>query len=203
VRHVSALLCCVLLAAVGCHAGSLPSVQDGDIIFQTSLSSQSEAVQRATHSPYSHMGMVLYREGTPYVFEAAATVRYTPLGQWINRGRGHHFVVKRLEGAPKIDGERLSALRKEAHSFEGRPYDLAFGWSDERLYCSELVWKLYARAIGVQIGELQRLRDFDLTDPVVKSKLHERYGNAIPLDESVISPAAMFSSSLLRTVARE
>jgi hypothetical protein len=69
------LLCIVVTSVVACSA-SAPDVRDGDIIFQTSLSSQSVAIQRATHSKYSHMGLIVVREGTPYVLEASATVRY-------------------------------------------------------------------------------------------------------------------------------
>lgn len=68
------------------------------------------------------------------------------------------------------------------------------------MYCSELVWKLYDRALGLRIGELQRLKDFNLDDPAVRAKLRERYGDRIPLEETVISPVAMFRSPLLVTV---
>lgn len=191
------------VALVSCGA-SLPPVRDGDIVFHTSRSAQSEAIRRATASPYSHMGLVLIRDGRPYVFEAVATVRYTPLDKWIRRGVGHHFVVKRLKNASEIlTPTRVAALRAAADRLAGRPYDSAFGWSDDRLYCSELVWKLYDRAVGVQLGQLQHLRDFNLTDPVVATKMKERYGSAVPLDEQVIPPSAMFSSPLLETVARE
>jgi hypothetical protein len=47
----------------------------------------------------------------------------------------------------------------------------------------------------------QKLREFDLTDGVVKAKMKERYGDEVPLDEPVISPAAMFESPLLEMVA--
>jgi hypothetical protein len=42
--------------------------------------------------------------------------------------------------------------------------------------------------------------DLDLSDPMVKIKIKERYGNKVPLDETVISPGEMFSSALLVTV---
>jgi hypothetical protein len=35
---------------------------------------------------------------------------------------------------------------------------------------------------------------------MVQAKMKERYGNHIPLDEQVISPAAMFNSDKLITV---
>ena len=82
----------------------------------------------------------------------------------------------------------------------GRDYDLTFEWSDDRMYCSELVWKIYERGLGVRIGALQELRTFDLANPVVRAKLGERYGNDVPLSEPVISPSAMFESPLLETV---
>ena len=85
------LLGCVLAAsASACTRNEpLPAVRDGDVIFQTSHSSQSLAIQRATGSPYSHMGLVFVRDHGPYVFEAEATVRFTPLDRWIHRGVGH------------------------------------------------------------------------------------------------------------------
>lgn len=199
------LLPIVLLALLPLAAcGREPTLQDGDIIFHTSRSAQSAAIQRATHSRYSHMGLVLHKDGKPYVFEAVSTVKFTPLAQWIARGEGGRYVVKRWREAPqRLDAAGVARLRREATALAGRPYDLAFAWSDARIYCSELVWKAYQRAFGVRLGETQHLRDFDLTDAAVKAKLRERYGKQIPLEEVVISPAAMFDSDLLQTVASE
>jgi uncharacterized protein YycO len=193
------------LLATACAAkGTAPAVRDGDVIFHTSRSSQSLAIQRATGSQYSHMGLVVHRNGKPFVFEAVSTVRLTPLDQWIARGTGRHFVVKRLRNAESVlTPAALEKLRAEARRFAGRPYDLTFGWADDRIYCSELVWKAYDRALGIQIGGLQEVRDFNLSDPAVRAKMRERYGNNIPLDEPVISPVAMFQSSLLVTVVAQ
>src|SRR5688500_9444179 len=109
----------LLLAPCGFAASPL---RDGDVIFHTSRSTQSAAIQRATHSPYSHMGLVLYRDGKPFVFEAIATVRYTPLASWIARGDGGRYVVKRL--ASPLTKTQVAKLRAGAAAFEGKPYDL-------------------------------------------------------------------------------
>jgi hypothetical protein len=190
----------LLLAALVAPAstGALPDVKDGDIIFHTSRSSQSVAIQRATGSRYSHMGVIFLRAGKPTVFEAVGTVRYTPLEQWVARGQGGRFVVKRL--ASPLTSDQVRRLTEAAREYEGRRYDLTFEWSDTRMYCSELVWKLFQRATGIRIGALQHLREFNLSDPVVQAKMKERYGNDVPLQEPVISPSAMFSSPLLVTV---
>ena len=39
-----------------------------------------------------------------------------------------------------------------------------------------------------------------MSDKVVKAKMRERHGSRVPHDEPVISPAAVFDSTLLTTV---
>jgi hypothetical protein len=109
--------------------------------------------------------------------------------------------VKRLRDADQIlTAQGIAKLRQEAVKFQGRPYDSTFEWSDSRIYCSELVWKIYDRGLGVRIGRLQKLRDFDLSHAAVRAKMKERYGNSIPMEETVISPSEMFSFAGLAVV---
>jgi len=176
-------------------------LQDGDIIFQTSKSTQSKAIQLATKSKYSHMGIV-YRQGNDYVvYEAIQPVKLTPLKDWIARGTNGHYVVKRLKNAEQIlTSEILKGMKEVGNEYKNKDYDIYFEWSDDKIYCSELVWKIYQRTTGIEIGQLEKLNSFDLSDPVVKEKIEERFGNSLPLDETVISPSAMFDSDKLVTV---
>ncbi|WP_211165471.1 YiiX family permuted papain-like enzyme [Flavobacterium silvaticum] len=205
----------MLLLIIGCKNETHPPkewhqpkklekvIKDGDIIFQTSLSSQSEAIQRATHSKYSHCGLLFkrkYKNDEWCVLEAVQPVKWTPLSSWIKRGKGKHYVIKRLTTDPMIPDSMLAELREIAESYIGKDYDLYFDWSDKNVYCSELIWKSYYKLNRFEIGKLQRLGDFDLSDKVVKQKLMERYGTKIPANELVISPDAIFNSGLLKTV---
>ncbi|MBN8676675.1 MAG: YiiX family permuted papain-like enzyme [Chitinophagales bacterium] len=176
-------------------------LKNGDLIFQTSLSSQSKAVQLATRSVYSHCGIVFQENGKYYVFEAVQPVKRTPLQKWINRGENGTYVVKRLKNADQVlTPEVLRQMKQIAGGFAGKPYDLTFEWSDDRIYCSELIWKIYQRATGIEIGQLAQLKSFDLSAKPVQKKMKERYGEQIPWNEPVISPAAIFDSDLLVTV---
>lgn len=138
------------------------------------------------------------RDGKPFVFEASATVRYTPLATWAAHGAGGKYTVKRL--ARGLTTAQAAKLRASAGKYAGRPYDLYFEWTDERIYCSELVWKTYRDALAVEVGARQKLREFDLSDPVVQARMRERYGSHVPLNEPVISPGAMYDSPLLQNV---
>jgi hypothetical protein len=199
-RMIIRLVTACLLAGLGAGvASAADGPRDGDIIFHTSRSAQSAAIQKATHSPYSHVGVILLRDGKPYVFEAIATVRYTPLDEWIRRGDQGKYVVKRLKRG--MTAAQAAKLRVAAAPHAGKPYDLYFEWSNQRIYCSELVWKMYDEALGLRLGELQKLREFDLRDPVVRAKMRERYGDKVPLEEPVISPARLFDSPLLVEVS--
>lgn len=191
----------VMLALPSWGASLDRHVRDGDIIFQTSRSSQSLAIQRATRSPYSHVGLIMFHAGKPYVFEASSTVGFTPLRTWIARGDGGHFIIKRLRNAERaLDNQTIEKIRAQARLLEGKPYDLTFEWSDERIYCSELVWKVYDRALGVQLGRLQKMKEFNLDDPIVARQLEERYGSSVPLEEPVISPAEIYRSKKIVTM---
>ena len=176
-------------------------LNDGDIIFQTSLSQQSKAIQLATDSKYSHCGIIFKNKEKYYVYEAIQPVKQTPLDKWIARGKDGKFVIRRLINADLIlTPDIIKKMKNVGEEFKGKNYDLTFEWSDEKIYCSELIWKIYKRSTGLEIGELQKLREFDLTDSDVKKKMKERYGNKIPLSETVISPASIFNSELLETV---
>jgi uncharacterized protein YycO len=176
-------------------------IKNGDLIFQTSLSGQSNAIQLATKSKYSHCGLI-YKDGNDcYVFEAVQPVKRTSLDSWIARGQDGKYVIKRLKNADQVfTPTTLIKMKQVGDQFNGKNYDRTFEWSDDRIYCSELIWKIYERATGIEIGKLEKLSNFDLTNEAVLKIMKERYGNKIPTEEIVISPASIFDSELLITV---
>ena len=180
---------------------ALHKLQDGDIVFHTSLSSQSKVISLATHSEYTHCGIVFIKNGKQFVLEAVQPVKLTPIERWIERGEKGQFVAKRLIHAKTLLTEDVKAkMLRIGKGFLNKDYDFVFGWSDRKIYCSELVWKIYNRALGVELGDTQLLGQFDLRHPLVQKKLKERYGRDIPLNEKVISPSQLFESELLETI---
>ena len=173
---------------------------NGDIIFQSSQSGQSKAVQLATHSKYSHVGLIYLEKGTPYVLEAVQPVKKTPLSEWIKYGDEEKYLVKRLKsGSDKINNGGAKIIA-EFKNYDGKNYDIYFGWSDNEIYCSELVWKIYERVFGIKLCNLRKLKSFDLSSKEVKQIMERRYGDKIPYDEDVVAPSDLDESELLATI---
>jgi len=113
--------------------------QNGDIIFQTSTSGQNKAIQIATGSKYSHMG-IIYKQGDNFfVYEAVQPVKLTPINDWIKRGEYEHFVVTRIKDSENLlTLETLTKMKQIGEKYNGKDYDLYFEWSDSKIYCSEV-----------------------------------------------------------------
>ena len=86
-----------------------------------------------------------------------------------------------------VHGREPAASKAAGKAFDGRPYDSYFGWGDDRIYCSELIYNIYRNALGIEIGVTRKLKDFDIAAPLVASALKQRYGEALPLEEVVFA----------------
>ena len=190
----------LFVCGLSSHVFANPQFQTGDIIFHISKSQQSLVIQQATHSPYSHMGMIVNKNGQTWVLEAIQPVQYTLLNKWIARGVKGHYVVKRMQSALNVSQKQK--LVKNAEQYLGRPYDIYFEWSNRAIYCSEIIWKAYDQALGIQLAQLQHLKQFDLKQSSVQKLMKQRYGQNIPLNETVIAPKAIYDSKYLQEVFR-
>jgi len=177
-----------------------PVYKTGDIIFQNSHSSQSEAIKLATHSKFSHVGVIVLKNNQPFVLEAVEPVSLTPLKTWIARGDQSYFEVKRPKQSLPVNAvvqKKLDSLQK---IYLSKHYDIPFQWTDDKLYCSELVWKLYQQVYGLELCPTRALKDFDLSSSLVQMALTERYGKNIPMEEQVVSPEDLYRSPLLQPI---
>ena len=195
------LLSAFALLALSCSRLGDYEPKSGDILFQDLESPQSQAVKLATGSEYTHCGIVFQDGDNFVVYEAVGPVRIVPLDDWIAQGVGATYEAKRLTPLGKyLTPGALAEMREYADSQLGKPYDLVFNWSNDEIYCSEYVWKIYYEAFGLELTPLRRLGSYDLSHEAVQTKLRERYGDDVPRDEPVVSPADLFESEHLYTV---
>lgn len=170
----------------------------GDVIFQTSNSAQSKAIQLATDSKFSHVGMVVSASGKLMVLEAVQPVKLTPIEEFIARGTNGEYTIKRLKPEfGTFTDEKTARLERIYAETLGKNYDIYFNWSDKEFYCSELVWKMYFQLMGVKLCEPKPLKSYHLNHPLVKEQMKARYGDNIPMNEVMVSPQDLFESSYL------
>jgi hypothetical protein len=129
----------------------------GDLYFQSlPRNALVNAIEGASESPYSHCGILVSKGEEWFVLEAIGPVKETPLAKWINQARDKSYDVFRLEEKyAKQIPEFIVAARK----YLGRPYDIRYRMDDEKIYCSELIFKGYRDATGEQLGKLVKFGD--------------------------------------------
>lgn len=193
-----------LLSLLACDV-SLPSptptvteVQAGDIIFQVSSSSQAPAVALASNSPITHVGIIAVEGDRVTVIEAVEPVREIPIESFIDHG--NLWGVRRLKDQPKNANWSKKVIRA-ARAMKGKHYDGLFQWGDDRIYCSELVWKAYSRGAGIDLVEPQRIGDLNLSIAPVQSLIKRRMGGKkLNLNEKIVTPGALHESDKLEMV---
>lgn len=177
-----------------------PVLMNGDIIFIVNPAGQGKAIQLATKSKYTHVGIVFIENGKTFVYHAVEPVMKSELKDFVAMSADGSFSIKRLKDQSLLTNEVIEKIRVNAAKQLGIHYDLGFNWSDEELYCSEYVWKLFERNLNIELGKLRPLKDFDLSHPTVKKIMKARYGNNIPYNEKMISPGDMYDCALLEDI---
>ena len=172
--------------------------QDGDIVFHESTSRQSPIIKLAQHSKWTHCGIVFHIGDKAYVYEAVAPVRYTPLKDWVARGKDGVYCAKRLKSP--LSASSIEKMKTVGAKYKGKHYDTLFQWSDNRMYCSELVWKIYFEGAGIEVCKPNHFSDYSISLPRVKKLIKERYGDKFDPSEQIVSPQALFKSKLLKKV---
>lgn len=172
-----------------------PALRTGDLVFQTSRSSQSRAVQEATGSRWSHVGIVEVASDGVFVLEAEGTVARTPWARFVRRGADGVLALR-----PRALGPDAAArVAAEARRHLGKPYDPLFGWGDDRFYCSELVRKAFARGAGLELGRMERLGDLRVEG--LRAEIERRWGS-VPAGLEVVTPASLAADPRLEEVWR-
>jgi uncharacterized protein YycO len=151
----------------------------------------------ATNSNITHVGVIFFKSGKPYVFEAVSPVKVTPLQQFINRGVGSRYSVKRSK--TPLTSSDLKIMMEYGKRQLGKPYDLKFEWSNQKMYCSELVWKMYHYA-GIRLCDIKTFSNFNLDRTIVKKAIKDRYNGRFNINESVVAPIDLYKSDNLKTV---
>ncbi len=185
------------------HQVALPSVFEGDIIMINLSDPQSLDFGKATKSKYNHAGIIFIRpkDQVYAVLDCHDSVRGTPLSEWVKNGKDGHMVILRLKNSNQILNEKKTKRLKQGGMAErGKKYDPYFSWSDDAMYSTELVYKVYKNSINIPICETGLFSDLDLTSASVKSEMKKKYGDKLPLTEPIVTPESIMKSPKLEII---
>ena len=149
----------------------MPELKDGDIVMQTAMTSQTNAILVATGSIYSHAGIVK-KIGDKYnVVQTGLHVEEIPLDDWINQGNFKRFAVYRHSGMTQ---EKAQAIFAYATPLYGKGYDFMFLFNNDTYYCSELPYLAFKEQ-GLAIGQVQKIKELYVDNSLVKKVIEQRW----------------------------
>lgn len=170
----------------------IKDIREGDVIFQTSQSQQSPLIQIATQSTISHCGIIIIKDGKPYVLETLKTLVLTPLDKFIARGKDGKYWLKR---------SNKENIKIKYGSYLGKPYDLAFKFDNDKFYCSELIYDIYKNQLGIELCEPKKVSDYLILGtgkiPQIEKAMKKR---GITKDQYAVAPVDVFESVYLKDV---
>ena len=191
---------CILLGLCGCiaHFWS-PTVaylkyepKEGDLIFQSlPYSKLTATIEGVSGSPYSHCAIVARdpKSRDWIVYEAYNKVEATALRDFIFRGRDYGFSIYRLQTKhEKFISDTLTASRK----YLGLDYDLSYAMDDEKIYCSELIWKAFKTASKIELSKTEQLGQLNWRPYIKNIEFFEK--GPVPLTREMITPVALAKS---------
>ena len=182
----------MLIEGVTATKGPIEDVREGDVIFQTSLSQQSPLIKMGTRSTITHCGIVVMKDGKPYVLETQKTLVLTPLKKFIARGKDGKYWHKR----PELDNIKI-----KYSGYLGKPYDLAFKFDNGKFYCSELIYDVYLNQLGVELCKPKTIDDYLILGthriPKIKRAMRKR---GITMEQYAVAPVDVFNSKELKFV---
>lgn len=203
-----------LASAVGTGAKDLPPLKTGDIVFQNTDTSASDAIMLASGTLYTHVGLVeIDKAGKPIVIEAVGPVRAIPLEKWLRNGTGKRVTVKRIKGLSEASAKQaVSGARK----YLGRPYDHYFYETRDAIYCSELIHAAFQEGAGRSVGREEKVRDLNIDTGAAQLLIRRRWKShplckvkkaksfeacyALILDQTLVTPASIARDAQFETI---
>ena len=173
-----------LFLLLGCNnRKDITNLQEGDIVFIESQSSQSPYIKIGTMSKWTHCGVVVNTPDGMKVLEASKTVKLTPFNSFIGRAKNENWCIKR----PKQKLKKPINYNK----YIGQPYDLEFKFNNGKMYCSELVWLVYKEQ-GIELCKPRKVSSFIMTRiPKVKKLMNKRN---IQMNQEAVAPVDIYKA---------
>lgn len=183
-------------------SSSFASFEPGDILLHSAKCGQyCDSIRAVTNSQIDHAAIVVKAPKTStlplvskfFTKDGEVVEAWTPiakrtnLAEFIARDSGQ-YIQLRLK-PEYMNKNSINDVVKIAQSYVGKEYDYHFEESEDKIYCSELVYKAYEKGANIPVGKVQRISEFGRKS--AKGYWTEHFNGNIPWERQIISPAGL------------
>lgn len=156
----------MLLFAAFSNSIDNANLQEGDVLFIESQSSQSPYIKVGTMPEWSHYGVMVDTPQGLKVMETSRTVRLTSFADFIGAAMKGNWCVKR--------SKQILFVPIPYRKYIGQPYDWESLSDNGKIYCSEQIWLIY-KDQGIEFCKPRQVSGFVCTGiPRVKELMSRR-----------------------------
>lgn len=136
-----------IFASLKTLALPMDELKTGDILLLDMDCYSCDLIEKQTNGPFSHSGIVLKLGNQVYVAQALGTVHHLPLQRFLNYSHKPIQVIR-----PKYINytKRRRLIQSYQANFFNMPFDHDYTWDDEKLYCSEFIYKLLKSVYAIE-----------------------------------------------------
>ena len=141
----------LFLSTVCLSQSSFFEFKEGDIIFQDlDTSPLCEGIEKVTRSyknmNFSHVGIVTFINDSTYVIEAYDGVDTTKINEFLLRSQKNNTSKIAVGRLKKKHQKLIPDAIKIGKKLIGKDYDDEFSISNDKYYCSELIYEIFFKA---------------------------------------------------------
>jgi hypothetical protein len=162
----------VLFSQTAVYRQQIDSVKqlarNGDLVFRNGIDDVSRAARSMNRfdTSYSHCGILFRENDSLFVYHAigghynpSQKLRRDPIDSFVFPPESDRLAIYRYE----LDIDQTDSLRKvvTAHYSNGLKFDLYFDFlSDEKMYCSEFVFKCLNQSLSGSLSSIIQAREW-------------------------------------------
>jgi len=168
-------------------------LHDGDIVFRGT----NWGVATLTASKWTHCGVVFKENGQWIVYDAVGK-RSKPktLKEW----KRFPYIYRVVRPKTPLSEQQLKKAKRYLKNNWNKYYDNSYCWTDNKQYCSELVWKSY-HAAGVDLTEPRKVNSFlvykILPEKAIKKIIKQK---GFSIEDPMVPPCDLVHSTKVRRV---
>lgn len=182
-----------------CHEIS-QVLEEGDLVFTGITNPAMDAVSVATSTWANHLGIAFKEDDQWMIYESILkSTSSRTLCSYLSRAKTGKVEVRRL--ADGLNRDDILNVKDVIIGELGTAYDLRFDLHSEGQYCSKLIYQAFLKALGIEVGEVQTLRQvYNIASKNGRRWVRFWFWQGIPWEQETVTPRSQLLDPKLETI---